>query len=143
MTVINPYLTFNGNCEEAFDYYRKVFGGEFTYIGRFSDMPENQQHNLSEEDKNRIMHVTLPISKETVLMGSDAMKGYNEKFEPGTAISLSITASSNKEADRIFQLLADGGKKIIPMERTFWGAYFGIVSDKFGISWMISSYKNK
>ncbi len=142
MTVINPYLTFNGNCEEAFDYYRKIFGGEFTYIGRFSDMPEKQQINLSDEEKKHIMHVSLPISKETILMGSDAMPGYNEKCVPGTAVSLSITVRTKKEADRIYNLLGEGGEKVVPMGKTFWGAYYGLVEDKFGFNWMISSFKS-
>ena len=143
MTVINPYLTFDGNCEEAFDYYRKIFGGEFSSFARFSEMPHNDEYQLTEEKKNQILHVSLPISKETVLMGSDTMPGYEHKIVPCISMSLSVTVSSNKRADHIYNMLARNGKNVIPLGKSFWGAYFGIVVDQFGFSWMISCFKNK
>jgi|SRR5690606_27307442 len=138
MTVINPYLTFQGNCEEAFNYYKEVFGGEFSYMGRFSEMPPQEGVTLSEEDGNKIMHMSLPISKETILMGSDSGGEWAPQMIVGNNISLSITAESKEDADRFFNMLSDGGKVTMPMDQTFWGDYFGMCTDKFGINWMVS-----
>lgn len=138
MTVINPYLTFQGNCEEAFKYYKEVFGGEFSYMGRFSEMPPQEGVTLSEEDGNKIMHMSLPISKETILMGSDSGGEWAPQMIVGNNISLSVTAESKEDADRFFNMLSDGGKVTMPMDQTFWGDYFGMCTDKFGINWMVS-----
>ena len=138
MTDINPYLTFQGNCEEAFNYYKEVFGGEFSYMGRFSEMPPQEGVTLSEEDGNKIMHMSLPISKETILMGSDSGGEWAPQMIVGNNISLSITAESKEDADRFFNMLSDGGKVTMPMDQTFWGDYFGMCTDKFGINWMVS-----
>ncbi len=146
MTTVNVYLTFNGNCEEAFLYYKSVFGGEFDHFGRFKEMPENPECPISEDDKEKVMHVSFPISKETYIMGSDAGGEWAPKFNEGNNFSISINTDSNEEADRLFSSLSDGGKVIMPMEKTFWGSYFGNFVDKFGIQWMISCYaeeKNK
>src|ERR1700741_2551789 len=95
---INPYLTFNGNCEEAFNFYKSVFGGEFPYIGRFKDMPPGEGGKLNPGDAERIMHVSLPISKETVLMGSDTGGDWASNYKKGNNFALSITATSKNEA---------------------------------------------
>jgi PhnB protein len=139
MATINPYLLFNGNCEEAFLFYQSVFGGEFPYVGKFGDMPAGAAggEQLSEEDKNRIMHISLPIGKETILMGSDS----NSASGPvafGGNISISINTESKQEADKLFDGLAVGGNPFMPMNQTFWGAYFGMFVDKFGIHWMVN-----
>lgn len=138
MTVVNPYLNFQGNCEEAFNYYREVFGGEFSYLGRFGEMPPQEGVSISEEQANQIMHMSLPISKETILMGSDAGGEWAPKLVVGNNISLSITAETKEDADRFFAMLSDDGKVTMPMDQTFWGDYFGMCTDKFGINWMIS-----
>lgn len=138
MTVVNPYLTFQGNCEEAFNYYREVFGGEFSYLGRFGEMPPQEGVSISEDQANKIMHMSLPISKETILMGSDAGGEWAPDLVVGNNITLSVTAESKEDADRFFELLSDGGKVTMPMDQTFWGDYFGMCTDKFGINWMIS-----
>lgn len=143
MTAINPYLTFQGNCEEAFNYYKKVFGGEFNYIGRFSEMPPQEGVSLSEEDGNKIMHVSLPISKDNILMGSDSGGEWAPSMVVGNNISLSVNAENKEDADRFFNLLSDGGKVTMPMDKTFWGDYFGMCTDKFGINWMISFDESK
>ncbi|MWB95564.1 VOC family protein [Flavobacterium sp. GA093] len=137
MATVNPYLIFNGNCEEAFLFYKSVFGGEFPYIGKFKDMPADENTpKLSEEDANRVMHVSLPIG-ETILMGSDCNEQSGEvKF--GDNFSISINVESTEEADRIFNGLSDGGSPFMPMSKTFWGAYFGMLVDKFGIGWMVN-----
>jgi PhnB protein len=139
VTSINPYLTFTGNCEEAFDFYKSVFGGKFGYVGRFKEMPPQEGHEMSEELGNKIMHISLPISKETVLMGSDTAEGFGPPTIVGNNFSISINAPSNKEADRLYNALAAGGSAFMPMSNTFWGSYFGMLTDKFGINWMVSA----
>ena len=138
MATVNAYLTFNGNCEEAFLFYKSVFGGEFPYLGRFKDMPQDNVNKMDPGMGEKIMHVSLPISKETVLMGSDTGGEWASSFKQGNNFSISITASSKEEADRLFQGLSAGGNVTMPMDTTFWGDYFGMWQDKFGINWMIS-----
>ncbi|MCJ8155050.1 VOC family protein [Chryseobacterium sp. SSA4.19] len=138
MATVNVYLTFNGNCREAFEFYRSVFGTEFPYIGTFGEMPPMEGHELSEEDKNKVMHVTLPISKETMLLGSDTTGESLSGHQQGNNFSISINAESKEEADILFNGLSAGGKVTMPMEDTFWGAYFGMFTDKFGINWMVN-----
>ncbi|MEO6230578.1 MAG: VOC family protein [Ferruginibacter sp.] len=138
MAVINPYLTFNGNCEEAFLFYRSVFGGEFPYVGRFKEMPPMDGKSVPVEEAEKIMHISLPISKETILMGSDTSAAFGQTANAGTNFSISITADSQAEADKLFNALVVGGKVTMPMGKTFWGSYFGMLTDKFGIAWMMS-----
>lgn len=144
MTTVNVYLTFNGNCEEAFTFYKSVFGGEFSYLGRFKDMPPQPgQKAMPESDGNKIMHVSLPVSKETVLMGSDTGGEWASSFKQGNNFSISINAESKEAADNFFQQLSAGGQAIMPMNNTFWGSYFGMLTDKFGINWMVSYSEQK
>lgn len=138
MATINPYLTFLGNCEEAFNFYKSVFGGDFTYIGRFSEMPEDENYKMPESEKNNIMHISLPISKETILMGSDTGGEWADKTVVGNNISISINAKSKEEADRLFNDLSKDGRITMPIAATFWGDYFGMLRDKFEINWMVS-----
>lgn len=137
MTAINPYLTFNGNCEEAFNFYKSVFGGEYMQVSKFKDMPATPGHELPESAKEKILHIALPISKETVLMGSDAhpMMG---AVTVGQNLSLAVNTNSKEEAAKIFNALVAGGKTTIPIADTFWSAYFGMLIDKFGITWMVN-----
>ncbi|MCM8568526.1 VOC family protein [Gramella jeungdoensis] len=138
-TTVNIYLTFNGDCKEAFDFYKSVFGGEYTNISTFGDMPpQEDMPPISNEDKDKIMHVSLPISKETMLMGSDTGGEWAKNFKKGNNFSISVNTASKQDADRIFNKLSDGGKITMPMDNTFWGSYFGMFSDKFGINWMVS-----
>ena len=143
MAAINPYLVFNGNCEEAFLFYKSVFGGEFPYIGKFKDMPPSEGNPvLSEAEGNKIMHVTLPIGDGTILMGSDSNSASGE-VAFGQNISLSINAASKEEADKLFNGLSAGGTVTMPMNQTFWGAYFVMFTDKFGINWMVNFDENE
>jgi PhnB protein len=143
MATVNTYITYNGNCEEAFNFYKSVFGGEFSYLGRFKDMPPMDGKTCSAGEAEKIMHVSLPISKETVLMGSDSFESFGGKTIYGNNFSLSITAESKKEADTLFQALSAGGKVGMPMEDAFWGDYFGTFTDKFGVNWMVSFNNNE
>lgn len=139
MALINIYLTFNGNCEEAFNFYKSVFGGEFPYIGRFKDMPPGEEGmDMPADQGNRIMHVSLPISKETILMGSDTGGEWAADYKWGNNFSISITAHSREEAERLFNALSKGGKVTMPLSKTFWSECFGTLTDKFDINWMMS-----
>jgi PhnB protein len=139
MTTVNVYLTFNGNCAEAFNFYKSVFGGEFQYIGKFRDMPPQEDSKpMSAEDGEKIMHVSLPISKETILMGSDTAGEWASGFSQGNNFSVSVNTDSKDGADRIYNGLSAGGHAVMPMNKTFWSEYFGMLTDKFGINWMVS-----
>ena len=138
MATVNVYLTFNGNCMQAFDFYKSVFGGEFPYVGTFGEMPPMEGKETPEEDKNKIMHISLPISKETILMGSDTAGEWASNHKEGNNFSISINAESKEEADKLFNGLSEDGKVTMPMSDTFWGAYFGMFTDKFGINWMVN-----
>lgn len=138
MATVNTYLNFNGNCEDAFNFYKSVFGEEFTYIGRFGEMPPQEgMPPMSESDKNKIMHVSLPIGR-TILMGSDTSGDWAPTFVQGNNFSVSINPESKEEADKLFNGLSVGGQVTMPMADTFWGAYFGMFTDKFGINWMVN-----
>lgn len=142
---INPYLNFDGTCEEAFNLYKDIFGGEFTGNGimRFGDMPPQEDGQpISDEVKNRVMHVALQIGDDT-LMGSDIMPGMCNsdgglEFRRGDNVIISISPDSREDADRIYEALSKGGKATNPMQDQFWGDYWGMLVDKFGNEWMIN-----
>lgn len=138
MATVNVYLTFNGNTEEAFNFYKSVFGGEFSYMGRFNEIPVDEScPPIPDNELNRIMHVSLPISKETVLMGSDSTS-FSGNITFGNNFSISVNAESKNEANELFNKLAQNGTITMPLNDTFWGAYFGMLIDQFGIQWMVN-----
>jgi len=144
MTTVNTYLRFNGNCEAAFMFYKRVFGGEFQHLGRFSEMPPQEgMPPIPDADKDKVMHVTLSIGGDTLLMGSDTMAPWNADFNAGNNFSVSVHCDSKEEADLLFASLSDQGKVMMPMNQTFWGSYFGMLTDQFGISWMVNVDLNK
>ena len=136
MAHINPYLTFKDQCEEAFNFYRSVFGGEFLFLGRFSEMPS--EFPIEDSEKDKIMHVSLPIGKHTVLMGSDSMREIKDSLQMGNNFSVSIHAETEEEARTLFDALSESGKITFPLQPTFWGSLYGNLVDKFGIQWMIN-----
>lgn len=138
MAQVNPYITFNGTCEAAFNFYKSVFGGEFPYIGKFKDMPPTEGKTMPAEAGEKIMHVSLPIGGGTILMGSDTGGEWASHFKEGNNIAISINTSSEEEATKIFNGLSVGGSVTMPLDKTFWGAYFGMFTDKFGINWMVN-----
>ncbi|HLA98756.1 MAG TPA: VOC family protein [Anaerolineales bacterium] len=143
MATINPYLNFNGNCEEAFNFYKSVFGGEFMDIQRFKDVPSEAA--LPEDEGEMIMHVALPIGDGNFLMGSDQPSSMG-KVTRGDNVQISIQTDSDNETDRLFSRLAAGGQVTMALQETFWGARFGMLVDKFGIHWMVNqdiSQQNK
>lgn len=136
MLTINPYLSFDGTCEEAFELYKKTFGGDYSFLSRFSDVPEGEGMELADDEMDKIMHVALPIG-ENQLMGSDVPKSMGgAAAQSNTAIS--IQATSEAEADRLFAALSEGGQVLMPLEKTFWNAYYGMWVDRFGIRWMVN-----
>ncbi|WP_330444320.1 VOC family protein [Flavobacterium sp. C4GT6] len=134
MRAVNPYLNFNGNTEEAFNFYKAVFGGEFVTVIRFGETPGCE--SMPETEKNGIMHIALPLGS-SLLMGTDVPKSM-EQVKFGTNSSITIDAESREEADRYFNGLAEDGKVGMPMDDMFWDAYYGMLTDKFGVQWMIN-----
>lgn len=138
MATINPYLTFNGNTEEAFNFYKSVFGGEFVSpgINRFGDQPGCEQ--MSDEDKNKVMHVALPIGPNDLLMASDYVEGMGPGFTHGNDFSIAVSPDTEEEARRLFDGLSDGGTVVMKLDKTSWAPLFGMLNDKFGIQWMVN-----
>jgi len=140
MATINTYLNFMGNTEKAFNFYKSVFGGEFVGgVRRFGDMPDNE--SMSEEDKRKVMHVGLPIGPGNFLMGTDALESTGQSLTFGNNYYISISPESKEEATKLFNGLSSGGTITAPLEHTFWGAYFGTFTDKFGVHWMVNYLK--
>ena len=140
MAAINPYLSFNGNTEEAFDFYKSVFGGEFTNLTRFKEMHSEAEMTASEGEK--IMHVALPIGQASILMGSDTIESMG-KWIVGSNFSIAISPDSEEQATQLFNGLVAGGQVTMPMDHAPWGAFFGMLTDKFGIAWMVNYDKNQ
>ena len=134
MANINVYLNFNGECESAFNFYKSVFGGEFSDFNRYSEAPPDDR--LSADEKEWIMHVSLEIGGGTFLMGSDSPSAMGT-VTPGNNFSISLHTHSDEESDRLFNGLAAGGQITMPLEKTFWGARFGMLVDRFGVPWMV------
>ena len=134
---INPYLNFNGNTEQAFNFYKSIFGGEFARMQRFGEMPLcAEAGELPEDARDKIMHVALPIGEKNVLMGTDALESMG-KLTMGDNFSVCISAESRSEADRIFAALAADGKVTMPLADGFNNDYFGMLTDRFGVQWMM------
>ncbi len=140
MYTVNPYLNFQGNTEEAFELYKKVFGGEFSSLMRFKDTAEAEK--MSADDVNKIMHISLPIGKHTIMMGTDALESFGQKVNMGNNNYICINTATREEADRLFNELSAGGNVEMAMADMFWGDYFGSFFDKFGLGWMISYNKD-
>jgi PhnB protein len=141
MTAVNPYLNFNGNTEEAFNFYKSVFGGEFLAVMRFKDNP--QCGEISEADKERIMHIALSIGNGNILMATDSLESLGQKLTVGNNFYICLSPDTKEEADRLFNGLSDGGKIEMPIQDMFWGAYWGSFTDKFGVQWMVNYEKNR
>jgi len=132
---ISPYLYFNGNCAEAFAAYKAIFGGDYVSKRHFCDAPAD--FKFGDDEANKVMHVSLPVG-ETILMGADIANSMGQTAIVGTNFSLSYSPETRNEADRVFTALADGGEAMMAMQNTFWGSYFGMVRDRFGIQWLIN-----
>ena len=136
MALINPHINFNGNAEEAFTFYKSVFGGEFAKIMRFKDLA-SAGFTVAEKEENKIMHIALPIGKCNALMGNDVPEILGKTNENENRSKIVISAESKEEADRLFNGLSAGGQIEGPIGDSPWGTYFGMFRDKYGIEWMV------
>ncbi len=137
MARLDPYLNFAGNTEEAFEFYRSVFGSEFTAVMRFGEMPGCAEMELNEEDKGKIMHISLPVGN-AILMATDSLESMGQKLNVGNNSYICIVPDSREDSDRLFSGLSADGKVEMPMSDMPWGAYWGCFADRFGVQWMIS-----
>ena len=140
MALINPHINFNGNAEEAFTFYRSVFGGEFAKIIRFKDLASSE-FPVAEKEENKIMHIVLPIGK-TMLMANDVPEIMGRTNENENRSKIVITAESKEEADKLFNGLSVGGQIEGPIGDGPWGTYFGCFRDKYGIEWIVEFAQN-
>jgi PhnB protein len=136
LALINPYINFNGNAEEAFNFYKSVFGGEFAKIMRLKDI-SSPEYSVAENDANKIMLIALPIGKN-ILMGNDVPESMGQVNENENRSKIAISAESREEADYLFNGLSAGGSIEVPIGDSPWGSYFGMFRDKFGIEWMVN-----
>jgi PhnB protein len=130
------YLHFNGNSEQAFSFYKTIFGGNYIAVQRYKDVPGAEK--MSVEDQEKMIHISLKLSPSTTLMASDMLSKDGDALKLGNNFHICLQADNEKEADKLFQALSSGGKIEMPMNKTFWGAYFGMCQDKFGLLWMIN-----
>ncbi|WP_046368837.1 VOC family protein [Flavihumibacter petaseus] len=137
MAQLNPYIHFNGNAEDAFTFYKSIFGGEFTRLMRYKDLT-GPGYQVPENDANRVMHIVLPIAGNSSLMGSDVMEMMGKVTENDNRNTISINADSREEADKLFHGLSAGGKVEMPIADGPFGAYFGMFTDKYGVEWMVA-----
>lgn len=140
MARVSTYLNFSRNTEEAFNFYRSVFGGDFNGpIARFGDMPpQDGMPPLAEQDKNLVMHMELPITGGHVLMGTDAPESFGFTVNFGNNVHLNLEPDTRAETKRLFDALSAGGKVTMELQDMFWGAYYGSCTDKFGVQWMFN-----
>lgn len=140
MAKVSVYLNFNRTTEEAFNFYREVFGTEFIGdIARMGDVPPNEDGPVvAEEDKNLVMHVALPLFGDFVLMGTDAPESMGFRIENGNAMYLNLEPDTREETERLFALLSEGGEVEAPLQEMFWGDYYGSCRDRFGVQWMFN-----
>jgi PhnB protein len=134
---LNTYLNLPGNTEEAFNFYKSVFGGDFTSVVRFKDFPM-EGVNIPKDDENKIMHIGLPIGEDNVLMATDALESLGQEVEHGNNIYISVHPATKEEADKIFNALSEGAEIEMAIADQAWGDYFGSLKDKFGIPWMVN-----
>ena len=138
MATVNTYLYFNGTCEAAFNFYKTVFNKEFQFIGRYKDTPKSARSIFPNCEDHHIMHVTLPISEETLLHGADLIQQHEYENKGSTYFSLFVNTDSREEADKIFNAFSKEGEIKVPIADQFWGSYYGICLDQFGVNWKIS-----
>ncbi len=139
MKSVNPYLNFNGNTEEAFEFYKSVFGGEFLFKIRMKDMPGMPGlDKMSDEDREKIMHIALPITNGSIIMGSDVLDFMGRSLNIGNNVYINLEADSGEEADRLFNALSDGGKVEMALQKTAWSEKYGSCIDKYGVQWMVN-----
>lgn len=142
MRTINPWINFNGNAEEAFMFYKSVFGGEFAKVVRFNDIA-SAEFPVAEKEEKKIMYIALPMSRNTVLIGNDVPEILGRVNEHENRSKISINTESKEEADKLFTELSIGGEVEGPMGNGPWGSYAGMFRDKYGIEWIIEFSSDK
>ncbi len=140
MLKLEPYVRYNGNCEEAFNFYKSAFGGEFVYVMRHKDNPQKEP-SLPKEDEEKILHIAIPVGETVILMGADATS--DKPAQVGNNVTLAISAREEEEVRRLFDRLSEGGKVSMPLQKTFWAELYGEFTDKFGINWIVSKAKGE
>lgn len=136
MAIINPHINFNGNAEEAFNFYKSVFGGEFSKIVRFKDIA-SAEFPIPEKEENKIMHIALPIGRDNALMANDVPEFMGKVNEQENRSKISISAETKEEAEKLFYGLSEGGTVEVPLADSPDGFCFGMFRDKYGIEWMV------
>ena len=137
MATLSTHVAYNGNCEEAFTFYKSIFGGEFNMVTRNKDIPAGVPSPVHESESEKILHISLPIGNGSMLMGCDMPADFGEATR-SNSFNISISTDSEEQTEKYYNGLLQGGKVNMPLEKTFWGAYFGMVVDKYGVQWMIS-----
>jgi PhnB protein len=137
MTRLHIYLNFSGNTEEAFNFYRSVFGGEFSSIVRFKEFPM-EGVSIPPQDEDKIMHIGLPVGEDNMLMASDTLQSLGQELVQGNNVHISVHPASKEEADRIFSALSEEGEIGMPIGDQAWGDYYGSLKDRFGVMWMVN-----
>ncbi len=140
LAAVNPYLSFNGTCEAAFNFYKSVFGGNFNEIYRYKDIPDAE---VPESEKQKIMHVSLQLTEHVWLMGADSSEVFGQVVKFGDCITITLCTPNEEETRRIYKALSEGGKITMPLEKTFWAELYATFTDKFGISWALNFVKDK
>lgn len=142
MVSINPYLLFNGTAEAALNFYKSIFGGEFSDFNKFKDMPGGEK--LSAVEQEYIMHIAYPLTDGSTIFASDSLPSQHSTVMVGNNFQMSISCESEAETTQLYNALGEGGRVVMKLEKTFWNAYFGMVTDKFGICWMLNyEYPNE
>lgn len=142
MTKVHAYINFAGNAEEAFDFYKKVFGGEFSSAVRFKDFPM-EGVTVPKKDEDKMMHISLPLGDDSVLMASDTLEAFGQTLVPGNNVYISVHPTSKEEADRIFNGLSEDGEVEMPIADQSWGDYYGSLKDRFGVQWMVNYHEGE
>jgi len=137
--IVEPYLLFNGNCEHAFEFYQSIFGGEILNKVRYKDIPSEME--IPKSFENRIAYMSLPIGREIILMGSDS--GMVGHVAVGTNVSLTLRLNDEDETKHLFKELSNGGNVTMKLQKTFWAELYGIVTDRFGVNWMVNYNSSK
>lgn len=137
MATLSTHVAYNGNCEEAFTFYKSIFGGEFNMVMRNKDIPADVPSPTNDAEADKILHISLPIGGSSMLMGCDMPAAFGEGTR-GNSFNISISTDSEEETEQYYNGLLQGGKVNMPLEKTFWNSYFGMVVDKYGVQWMIS-----
>ncbi len=140
LAAVNPYLSFNGTCEVAFNFYKSVFGGEFAEIYRYKEIPGQE---IPESEKEKIMHVSLQLTEHVWLMGADTSELFGQVTKFGDSVTITLCTLNEEQTKQIYNALSEGGKVSMPLEKTFWADLYATFTDKFGINWALNFIKDK